>query len=147
MLPILLILVFIQSAYAQDLNDVELKERAMDLAECAGIFSAVSNLMSTLEKENASQAYEDTARGAYLSAAFLNYNIKNIPKWEDALSWAKNIQEVRKTYWLGLLELHTPTEKEVFPDSFNQKLSYCAALGPLQTELVSMMREEIYSNN
>lgn len=105
----------------------------------------MSNVLNGLGKNNAAKVYENTARGAYLAGAFSSYMSGTIPIWENAVVWAENIHETQKTYWLGLLELYTPTKEKAFPDSFMQKLDYCTKLNPVQTELINMMREVIYS--
>jgi hypothetical protein len=134
-----------QPALAETSDAEQSKEMATKLAECGGVFSAMSNVMEGIGKKNAAQTYGDTARGAYLAGAFSNHMAGNIPKWENAVAWSENIKESQKTYWLGLIELYTPTKEKVFPDDFMETLKFCTSLNPLQTELVQMMREAIYS--
>jgi hypothetical protein len=70
---------------------------------------------------------------------------KNIPNWENAVAWSENLKETNSNYWLGLVELHNSTPEDPFPDDFMKELEFCASLNPIQTELVNMMRETIYS--
>ncbi len=136
----------IQPAFADSISDAPTSDTAYYLAECGGVFSAMSNVMADMDKTNASKTYEDTARGASLGGAYSSYLNKDIAKWEDAVKWAQNIQETRKTYWLGLMELYTPTSESVFPTKYMTALDFCTSLNPVQTELVEMMRKEIYSS-
>lgn len=132
-------------AFAETSDKEEYRKMSTRLAECGGVFSAMSVVMEDIGKKNAAKTYEDTARGAYLAGAFSYHMAGNIPKWENAIAWSENIKESQKTYWLGLIELYTPTKEKVFPDDFMQALNFCTSLNPIQTELVQMMREIIYS--
>ena len=138
-------LICIQPTLAETSGTEQSKEIAAKLAECGGVFSAMSSVLENIGKKNAAQTYEDTARGAYLAGAFSNHMAGNIPKWENALAWSENIKESQRTYWLGLIELYTPTKEKVFPDDFMQALKFCTSLNPMQTELVQMMRKVLYS--
>lgn len=138
-------LVCIQPAFSQTPVDEQSNEIGNSLAQCAGVYSAMSNVLSGLEKINAAQTFEDTARGAYLAAAYYSNISGIIPKWENALVWAESIHTTRTAYWLGLIELYTPTMDKAFPDDFTQALDICTKLNPVQVELVEMMRKEIYS--
>jgi len=135
----------VSTSLAIDPGEFDSKKLATDLAECGGLFSAMGKVLENLGHANAAQTYQDTARGAYLSAAFLNHITGNIPNWENALNWSENLNEVNKTYWLGLIEMFTPTVDKVFPDTFMKELEFCTDLNPIQTELVNQMREWIYS--
>jgi len=142
---VVITLVCIQPVLAETLDAKQSKEMASKLAECGGVFSAMSSVMESIGKKNAAQTYDDTARGAYLAGAFSNHMAGNIPKWENSVAWSANIKESQKTYWLGLIELHTPTKENVFPNAFMKALEFCTSLNPVQTKLVQMMREVIYS--
>ncbi len=141
----IIMLICIQPAHAENFDTKKSQEMAIKLAECGGVFSAMSQIMNEMGKKNASITFAETARGAYFAGAFSNHVSGNIPVWKNAISWAENIKETEKTYWLGLLELYTPTKDKVFPDEFMQAMDFCTSLNPVQTKLVNMMREVIYS--
>ena len=141
----LVILFVINPSFAEKPADIDNKKIAKDLAECGGIFDAMGNVLINIGKEKAGQTYQDTARGAYMGAAYLEHMTGEIPKWENAISWSENLKIATSNYWLGLLELHTSSTEEPFPSDFMDELHFCTSLNPIQTELVNMMRETIYS--
>lgn len=118
---------------------------AQDLANCSGVFQAMGAVMTAIGKPHAGKSFEDTGRGAYYSAAYLNHMSGFMPDFKKAVSWAEAIQETQKNYWLGLIETHTTTEEEVFPKDFMTQLDFCTALNPIQTEVINMMKDTIYT--
>ena len=104
----------------------------------------MGNVLKDMGKANAARTYVDTGRGAYLAAAYLKKISGTIPDWKNAVAWAENQKEIRQTYWLGLMELYTPTEESVFPKEFMSGLKSCTDLNPVQTKIVDMMREALY---
>lgn len=134
------------SANAESEIDTESWSKvAEDLAECGGVYSASSVLMEKIGKGYAAKSYEDTARGAWMSGAYLNFISEKMPKMDNAILWAESIKDTTKNYWLGLIELHSLDKENPFPESFEERLSFCVSLNPVQTEIVNQMREVMYS--
>ena len=146
----LLLMLFLtpQPALSQTETEKEnSKILATNLVECAGLYQALGQVLSEMGKENAGQTYVDTARGAYLAGAYLQFMMKNIAVWENALFWGENIKETHSTYWLGLIEMMPPSEDGPFPDTFMEKLGFCASINSEQTALVNEMRDFLSSQD
>lgn len=140
-----ILLAFTFNTVFAESSEFDPKKVSDELAQCGGVFQAMSVILKSMGKSNAAQTYEDTGRGAYLSAAHLSNIASIIPDWKNAISWSTNQSEINKSYWLGLIELHTPTEENPLPDGFMAELKFCTDLNPVQTEIVNMMRDQLYS--
>lgn len=138
-------LFFSNASFAEAKDKKSHADIAANIGKCSGLYQSMSDVLTAIDRKNAAKTFEDTGRGAYFAAAWLSYISENIPNWDNALAWAEAQQETNKNYWNGLLELHTSTEKDPFPDDFMTELKFCTSLNPVQTELVTQMREFLYS--
>ena len=136
---------FISKSRAAESNEVFSKKLANDLAECGGVFQTMSEVLLDLEMPHAAKTYENIARGAWMSSAYLEYMTGEIPNWQNALDKAETDKSNTENFWKGLFELYTPSEEKPFPDGYKNALDYCTGLNPTQDKIVQMMRETIYS--
>ena len=142
-----LLLLFSLDVQAQEVNtdNDTAKQMANDLAGCSGVYLANAEVMKSIGKGNASETFEGIARGAYLAAAYLVNGTGVILDWDNAQVWAQSIRDTQKFYWLGLMELSPSMSENGLPEEFLNALDFCVALNPIQTEIVEMMRDEVYS--
>ncbi|NQV80920.1 MAG: hypothetical protein HQ495_10230 [Alphaproteobacteria bacterium] len=122
---------------AQNKSDADKAfEVASEFAQCAALFDALSEFMKRAGQPDAAQTFGDTGNGAQIASIMV---ASNITSWDQATQMAENIRASTGPYWKTLV-----INEGVQGDEVQQRMAVCAALNPLQVELVQEARKRAY---